>query len=67
MLIQHVGEFQLESALEGFRSLFIKEGPILAIIEDVAVVENVKGLAIEVNLVLSAEFDAPIDDLVRVC
>ena len=67
MLIQHVSEFQLEIALECFRCLFIKECPILPIIKDVAVVENVIGLAIEVDLVLGPEFDAPIDDLVRVC
>ena len=67
MLIKHVSEFQLESALEGFRCFFIKECPILAIIKDIAVVENVIGLAIEVNLVFGPEFDGPIDDLVRVC
>lgn len=67
MLIQHVGEFQLEITLESFRRLFIEESPILTIIEDVAVVENVIGLAIEVDLVLGAEFDAAVDDLVGVC
>jgi hypothetical protein len=52
MLIYHICETKFELCIENLGFFLIYEGPVLFIVVDVAVIENLIVLAIEIHLIL---------------
>jgi hypothetical protein len=67
MLIDHIGEAEFELCIENFCLFQVNKGPILFIVVDVAVIENLIVFAIEIDLILGSTFLAQINERILIC
>lgn len=54
MLVDHISEAEFELSIKYLGFLLVNKGPILFIVVDVAVVENLIVFAIEIHLIFSS-------------
>jgi hypothetical protein len=62
MLIYHIREAKFKLCIKYFPFLLVYEGPVLFIVVNVAVIENLIVFAIEVHLILGSTLLAQIDE-----
>jgi len=54
MFIDHIGETEFELCIENFCLFLVYKGPILFIVVDVAIIENLIVFAIKIYLILGS-------------
>ncbi len=67
MLIYHIGEAKFKLCIKYFGFLLVYKGPVLFIVVNVAIIENLIVFAIEIDLILGSTLLAHIDERILIC
>ena len=67
MLVNHIGKTELKLRIKYFSLFLVYKSPVLFIVVDVAVIENLIVFAIEIDLILGSTFLAQINERILIC
>lgn len=66
MLVLHIGQLQAETAFKLSGGLIVGKNPVLPVVKQEVVIEDLAGLSLELNLVPRARTDPSLNDLLSV-